>query len=219
MGDSVTKQAVPIVFFEELRRDRKLCTLLARLLNCGGGMANWFTSRTVPGFEPLPSPIAALKQHYQHQALRDSTFDSEADLEAYSRLLEERLAQFQAYDPLLAKRRVLLESQMQALLHGFLTQALAVKFPTLEAPFAHTVFWGGEAIQPNSDLLHLPPDQVSAIAHVLSQIEVEEWLCYFDDPAYAPTYWRNACHDNIQTFKRCFMETAQRRQVLLTRVG
>jgi hypothetical protein len=219
MGHSVEKQAVPVEFFEQIHVDKKLQTLIDHLWGCGGGMFFWFTRPPMTSFGSLPSPIDEFRQAYKEMVeILDDPFESDAELEVYCALLEQQLEQLKADDPSLVQRRVYFDRRIHEQIHSFLLEELKIKFPTLDAEFAHTAIWGGERIKPTSDLRYLLPDQVSVIANVLSQIELDELLSHFNDLEYEPNYWLEECRKTIQAFKTCFAETSERQQVILTKI-
>lgn len=121
-------------------------------------------------------------------------------------------------DPALVHRKVYFDRRTDQQIYSFLTKELEVKFPALDSQFAYLAIWGGKRIKSGSDLRYLVADQVSEIAHVLGQIEVNELLIHFDASEYDPNYWLEVCRKTIQVFQTCFEEAAQRGQVILTKV-
>lgn len=220
MSHSVVKQAIPIEFFEQICTDSKLQMLVDDLWGCGNGMFFWFTPPPMNSFGYSLSPMDEIKQEYKVMGgMLDRPFESKEELEAYCTLLEARLEQLKADDSRLAQRKVRLEGRTYEQIASFLLEELKLKFPALDAAeFTYTAIRGGERIKPESDLCYLLPDQVGAIAHVLCQIEVDELLRHFDASKYDPDYWLEECRKTIQAFKSCFAETAERRQIILTKI-
>ncbi|MBE9156875.1 hypothetical protein IQ265_08535 [Nodosilinea sp. LEGE 06152] len=219
MGHSVEKQAIPVEFFEQIHTDEKLHILIDQLWGCGGGMFFWFTRPSTTSFGSLSSPIEEFRQDYKAMAgILDNPFKSEAELEAYCNLLEQRLEQLKADDPLLVQRKVYFDRRTDEQIYSFLLEELKIKFPTLDTEFAHTAIWGGERIKLTSDLRYLLPEQVNTIANVLNQVESDELIRHFNSLEYDPNYWLEECRKTIQDFKTCFAETSKRQQVILTKV-
>ncbi|MEA5448522.1 hypothetical protein VB780_08095 [Leptolyngbya sp. CCNP1308] len=217
MSHSVEKQAVPVEFFEQIHIDKKLQILVDQLWGCGNGMFSWFTRFPIAS-RILPSPIDEFKEDYKAIAkMLGNPFESEADLEGYCALLEQKLEQLKADEPFLIQRRVHFDTRTDEQIYSFLLEELKIKFPTLDAEFAHTAIWGGERINPASNLRYFLPDEVNVIANVLSQIELDELLSHFDDLKYDSNYWLEECRKTIQAFKTCFTETSERQQVILTK--
>jgi hypothetical protein len=219
MGHSVEKQAVPVEFLEQIHIDKKMQILIDHLWGCGDGIFFWFTQPTMTSSGSLPSPIDEFRQDYKEiVGILDDPFESEAELEFYCTLLEQQLDQLKSDDPFLVQRKVCFDSRIDEQIHSFLLEELKIKFPILDAEFAHTAIWGGERIKPTSDLRYLLPDQVSAIANVLSQIGLEQLLSHFNGLEHESDYWLEECRKTIQAFKTCFAETSERQQVILTKI-
>lgn len=219
MGYSIEKQAIPVEFFDQIRTDEKFQALVDQLWGCGDGMFSWFTPPSVTRFGHSPSPIDEFK--HDRQAMKDASnepfaelhdpFESEEELEAYCALLEQRLEQLKSNDPSIVQRQVYFDRRIDEQIYSFLSKELALKFPTFDAEFAHTAIWGGQQFKPSSELRYLLPDEVSTIADVLNQIEIDASMSDRDD-------WLDECYETIQAFKTCFVETAERQQIILTKM-
>lgn len=219
MGHSVKKQAIPVEFFEQIRTEQPLLTLIDHLWGFGKGMFDWFTPPPVTSFGYLPSPMDSFKQNYKAtQGSWGNIFESENEFESYCTLLEHYLEQLKTDDPALVHRKVYFDRRTDEQIYSFLTKELEVKFPALDFQFSYRAIWGGEQIKSDSDLLYLVAHQVSEIAHVLDQIEVNELLCHFNASEYDPNYWLEVCRKTIQVFQTCFEEAAERGQVILTKI-
>ncbi|MBD2069599.1 hypothetical protein H6F93_19080 [Leptolyngbya sp. FACHB-671] len=218
MGHSVRKQAIPVEFFEQICANQLLLALIDQLWGCGGSMFHWFTPFTVTNSEYFPSPVDELKQDYG--VMKDfwkNGFQSEDELESYCTLLEQSLNQLKADNPYLIHQEVWLDRRMHEQVYSAILQNLEVKFPDLDAEFAYEAVWGGERIQPGSDLRYLSSNRVRAIAQVLNQIEVNE-LLHHSDAFHGDPVSLEEFHKTVQAFKTCFKEAAEREQIILTKV-
>ncbi|WP_121967846.1 DUF1877 family protein [Leptolyngbya sp. BC1307] len=190
-------------------------------------MFSWFTEPPTVSFKYCPRTVAEeFKKDYRADfaAFGNSVddnhflFEPENELDEYCSLLEQSLKLLKLGDPLLAQRKVYLGTRIDEQLHTCLSKALETNYPDVGAEFSNRAIWGGEWFDSASGLRYLIPEQVGEIARVLLGLEVDELLSHFDSSQYDPNDWLEDCRAAIQSFKTCFVEAAERQQVILTTV-
>lgn len=227
MSHYIAKQAIPTEFLEQIRADQKLQKLIYDLWSYGSDMFLWFQipSPTASGYI-RESAADVFKQDYRadFEAFGESEnsqhfyFESEKELESYCVFLEQRLAQLSANDPSLVQRKAYLGTRTDEQIYSSLLKVLSEKFPALDDAFATEVVAGGEKSDSNSDLRWLASDRVSEVARVLSEIEVDELIRHFDRSQPYSAEMLEECRKAGIELKTCFIEAAQKEQVILTAI-
>ncbi len=232
MSHSVAKQAITIELLEQIRADEKLQILIEDLWSYGGdGMFNWFQSPPATPSGYVRNPVVVeYKQDYRadypdsesERNYRHFPFEPEHELESYCTRLEQILGPVKLGDPMIAQRKVYLRSRIDEQIHSCLTAYLTKRpkasFPDLADDFASNVIWGGERLNSDYELMYLMPDQVGAIAQVLHTINIKELLSYFDTSQYNLADWLEDGEAAAHDLKKCFVEAAEKGQIVMTTV-
>jgi len=228
MSHSVAKQAIPAEFLKDICSDRKLQQLIVGIWRYGSrGMFEWFNQPPTVSFKYCPRTVAdeykkECKEDYE--SLENSVdsehflFELTKELDKYCALLEQKLEKIRKDDFLILQRRAYFGSRIDEQVHSCLSKELAASAITVDNSLVDHAIWGGEQFEGVWELRYLAPERVREVAHVLQEIDTEQLINHFDTSTYDLDDWLEDFCKSSQELKTCFVEAAERGQVILTTI-
>lgn len=226
MSHSVAKQAIPVELLRNICDDRKLQKLIADVWSYGNrGMFEWFNQPPTVSFKYCPRTVAGqFKKDYRedYKSFGDSAdseqflFEPTKELDRYCTLLEEKLKQIRENDTAIVRRKVYLRTRISEQIHSCLLKELETSAVDIDDSLVDRAIYGDQQIATTWELRYLDTEQVKEIAYVLRGIDMDRLINHFDTSTYDIDDWLEDFQKSSQELKTCFIEAAEREQVMLT---
>ncbi|NJM98946.1 MAG: DUF1877 family protein [Phormidesmis sp. RL_2_1] len=190
-------------------------------------MFEWFNQPPTISFKYCPRTVAdEFKKDYRedYKSLENTgdtelfLFEPTKELDAYCALLRQNLEQIKEDDLLIVQRKAYLRTRIDEQIHSCLSKELEAGAIAVDDSLVDHAIWGGEQFETVWELRYLDPERVREVAHVLREVDTEQLMNHFDTSTYDLDDRLEDFRKSSQELKTCFVEAAERGQVILTTI-